>query len=76
MVSIIKSQTKPNAFVLTDLDVFTFVEVRVPPREARIIEMRLYQRVEAKINLKNNSSNSSRGKNKLFASCIGILDFY
>ena len=44
MVSIFKFQTKPNAFVLVDLDFFDkkFVEVRVPPG-ACVIKMWLYQ---------------------------------
>ena len=34
MISVIKFQTKPNAFVLADLEYFdkTFVEIRVPCR--------------------------------------------
>ena len=46
MVPIIKFQTKPNAFVLTDLDFFDkmFVEIRVLCGTC-IIEMWLYQRI-------------------------------
>ena len=46
MISIIKFQKIPYAFVLDDLEFFykKFVEVRVP-RGACIIEMWLYQRI-------------------------------
>ena len=66
MISVIKFQTKPNAFVLADLEYFdrTFVEVRVS-RGACISEMWLYQRICIAVDAKRSL--------KVFAYCIGIL---
>ena len=69
MISVIKFQTKPNAFVLADLEYFdkTFVEVRVPCQrmhERNVVVSANCIAVDAKRSV------------KIFAYCIGILLFH